>query len=131
MSISSPPVFADEDPASPTYEYRMAELFDSPDEEPIPKAPLLANSKPLEFNCNGFRSNSLSQPNEMPFDIPSEFFKDEYLFPDAELGLEDDQVISSLDLDMYLPHQVQNEDILSQAVANAVLPSPEELNNLL
>jgi len=140
MSISSPPAFGDEEQTSSANKF--AELCNSEDldnrlmsteiaEEPIPKAPLLANSKPIEFMSLGNNSNPVTQPSEMPFDIPHEFFNDDYLFPDAELGLEDDQLISSLKLDlgMYLPNQDKKDDILSQAVAE--LPSPEQLNNML
>jgi len=141
MSISSPPAFGDEEQTSSANKF--AELCNSEDldnrlfatetaEEPIPKAPLLANSKPIEFMSFGNNSNPVTQPSEMPFDIPHEFFNDDYLFPDAELGLEeDDQLINSLKLDlgMYLPNQEKKDDILSQAVAE--LPSPEQLNNML
>jgi len=140
MSISSPPAFGDEEQTSSSNKF--AELCNSEDldnslmaidtvEERIPKAPLLANSIPIDFMSFGNNTNPVTQPSEMPFDIPKEFFNDDYLFPDAELELEDDQLISSLKLDlgMYLQNQENKDDILSQAVAE--LPSPEQLNNLL
>jgi len=152
MSISSPPSFMDEDSAT-TQNNSMERLFQSHDfdnsmvpiesvvkQEPISKAPLLTSSQPLGVISGGHRNNPVTQPSEMPFDIPNEFFNDTYLFPDAELGLglEDELLNSSVNLDKYLGYQgLENDtlcfenDILSQAVAGAVLPTQEQLNNLL
>jgi len=106
-------------------------------EEPIPKAPLLCSTPSLGFNSVSHRNNPVTQPSEMPFDLPN-IFDDNELFPDAYL---DDSMTNTKEFDTFFGQVSESEflcmelesenDILSQAIAGAELPSPEQLNNLL
>jgi len=145
MSISSPPSFGEDEPAS-VHKSRTEDQYSSQEvnnsmiptesyEDPIPKAPLLTNtnSQNLAFDSVNYVNNPVTQPSEVPFDIPNDIFND-MLFSDVDLGFnDDDQLPDSQNLDMYLQSNdihLQN-DILSQAVAGAELPSSEQLNDLL
>merc|ERR1719312_887072 len=107
-------------------------------EDTIPKAPLLTNSPNNGFNNVSYVDNPVTQPSEVPFNIPNDIFND-MLFSDVDLGLEDDdQLPNSQNLDLYLHNDIHlhtdihmQNDILSQAVAGAELPSSEQLNELL
>lgn len=144
MSISSPPSFGEDlDPAS-AQNNSTADQYSSQKlnhsmmatehvEDPIPKAPLLTNSQHLGFNNVSYVDNPVTQPSEVPFNIPYDIFSDIDLFPDADLGLDDDdQLTNSFNLDSYLQNNTHlQNDILSQAIAGAELPSAEQLNDLL
>lgn len=143
MSISSPPSFGEDlDPASPQNN-RVPDQYNSQErnnnsmmplehlEDPIPKAPLLTNSHNHSFSMNHV-DNPVTQPSEVPFNIPDDIFNDFDLFPDADLGLDDEQPTNSHSLDIYLQNDIHlQNDILSQAIAGAELPSSEQLNDLL
>jgi len=149
MSISSPPSFGEDNPTSPQNN-RIADPYSSQEvkrsmmptelvEDPIPKAPLLTNSQNLGFNNVTNANNPVTQPSQVPFDIPNDIYND-ILFQDVDLGFDDDddQLINSQNLDIYLQNDTQllndiclENDILSQAIAGAELPSSEQLNELL